>query len=196
MLRKITGVCGITSQLVTFTALLVTISRSPWFSWTENHISVLGVEGSAATLFNWGLILTGVLSLIFAIGLWRSLLLSRLGRLGIASLILGSIAIAGVGIFPRTIDIPHDLASVAFFIFIITALLLVGAAAIAASQIKWGLLSLMAGILILAFWLAPWSWSGGAIPQLLFCLPWSLWTVVFGARLSVSASPVDVKQEA
>jgi len=192
LLRRIAGACGIASQLVVLTALLVTISGSPWFSWTENHISVLGVEGSATALFNWGLILTGILSLIFAIGLRQSLLSSRLGRLGIASLILGSMAISAVGIFPRTIDLSHDLASVAFFMFIIMAFLLVGVAAIAASQMRWGLLSLMAGVLILAFWLIPWSWSGGAIPQLLFCLPWSLWTIIFGIGLLVRASPIDV----
>ncbi len=192
MLRRIAGVCGITSQLVGLTALLVAISSSPWFSWTENHISVLGVEGSATTLFNWGLILTGLLSLIFAIGLGRSLLSSRLGQSGMVSLILGSMAISTMGIFPRSIDLPHDVASIAFFVFIILALLLIGVAAIIASQMRWGLLSLIAGVLIIAFWLIPWPWSGGAIPQLLFCLPWSLWTIVFGVGLLVRDSPVDV----
>ncbi len=192
MLRRIAGVCGITSQLVGLIALLVVISSSPWFSWTENDISVLGVEGSATTLFNGGLILTGLLSLIFAIGLGRSLLSSRLGQLGVVSLILGSIAISAVGIFPRSIDLPHDVASVAFFMFIILALLFIGVAAITASQMRWGLLSLVAGVLIIAFWLAPWPWSGGAIPQLLFCLPWSLWTIIFGVGLLVRANPVDV----
>ena len=192
VLRRIAGVCGTTSQLVAITTLLVAISGSPWFSWTESHISVLGVEGSAATLFNLGLVLTGVLSLIFAIGLRQSLLSSRLGQLGMVSLILGSIAISAMGIFPRTIDLPHDSASIAFFVFIILAFLLIGVAAITASQLKWGLLSLTAGVLIIAFWLVPWPWSGGAIPQLLFCLPWSLWTIVFGVGLLVRTRPVDV----
>ena len=71
MARRITGVCGIISQLVGITALLVAVSSSPWFSWTENHISVFGVEGSAKMLFNGGLILAGIFSLIFAIGLGR-----------------------------------------------------------------------------------------------------------------------------
>jgi len=192
VLRRIAGVCGITSQLVGLIALLVVISSSPWFSWTENDISILGVEGSATALFNGGLILTGLLSLIFAIGLGWSLLSSRLGQLGVVSLILGSIAISAVGIFPRSIDLPHDVASVAFFMFIILALLFIGVAAIIASQMRWGLLSLVAGVLIIAFWLAPWPWSGGAIPQLLFCLPWSLWTIIFGVGLLVRANPVGV----
>ena len=143
-------------------------------------------------LFNWGLILTGVLSLIFAIGLGHNLLFSRLGQLGMVSLILGSMAISAMGIFPRTIDLPHDLASIAFFVFVALALLLIGAAAVTASQMLWGLLSLTAGVLILVFQLVPWPWSGGAIPQLLSCLPWSLWTIVFGVKLLMGSSPVDI----
>ena len=67
MLSCIAGACGIASQLVGLAILLASISICPWFSWTEKYISVLGVEGSATTLFNSGLILTGVLSLVFAI---------------------------------------------------------------------------------------------------------------------------------
>ena len=195
MLSKIAGVCGITSQLIVLTMLLVVTYNSPWFSWTENNISILGVDGSSTMIFNWGLILTGLFSIIFAIGLGKNLLLSRLGQFGIISLIIGSTAISAMGIFPLSIDLPHDVASVVFFLFIILALLLIGAAALTASQAKWGLLSLIAGVLIIVFWQIPWTWSGGAIPQLLFCLPWSLWTIIFGVMLLIRSSPVDVKQE-
>ena len=194
MLRRIAGVCGITSQLVALAAVLLAISGSPRFSWTENDISVLGVEGSATTLFNAGLILAGALSLIFAIGLGKSLLSSRLGQLGMDSLILGSMAMSAIGIFPRTISLPHDWASIAFFVFITAAVLLVGVAAVIALQMRWGLISLTAGFLIVALMLVPWPWPGGAISQLLFCLPWSLWTIGFGAVLLVRTSPVDVRE--
>ena len=88
-LSKIAGVCGITSPLVGLTTLVVATCSSSRFSWTENDISVLGVEGSATMLFNWGLILTGVLSLIFVIGLGKSLRSNRLGQLGMGSLMMG-----------------------------------------------------------------------------------------------------------
>jgi hypothetical membrane protein len=192
LLTRIAGVCGITSQLVGLVVVLIAIYSSSWFSWTENDVSVLGVEGSATTLFNSGLILIGVLSLIFAIGLWRSFLSSRLGRLGASSLILGSLAISATGVFPRTIDLPHDLSSIAFFVFIALALLLIGSAAITAAQIRWGVPSLTAGALIIIFQLVPWPWSGGAISQSLSCLPWSLWTIAFGVRLLVRPGPLNV----
>ena len=185
MLRSIAGVCGITSQVIGLTTLLAAISSSPWFSWTENYLSVLGVKGSTTMLFNSGLILTGVFGLIFAISLGKSLLSARLGQLGMVSLILGSIAISAMGIFPRTTGLPHDCASLAFFIFVTLALFFIGVRAIIVSEMMWGALSLTAVFVIIVFQLVPWPWSGGAIPQLLSCLPWSLWTIVFGVRLLV-----------
>ena len=196
MLRKIAGVCGITSKLIALIMLLVVTNNSPWFSWTEHNISVLGVEGSLTAVFNWGLILTGLFSVIFAISLRKNLLSSRLGQFGTISLVIGSIALSATGIFARSIDLPHGVASVVFFLFIILALFLIGTAAITASQMKWGFLSLIAGVIIIALWGIPWTWNGGAIPQLLFCLPWSLWTIVFGVALLMGSSPVDVKREA
>ncbi len=192
MLRSIAGASGITSQLVGLTVLLAAISAYPWFSWTENYLSVLGVEGPATTLFNSGLILTGLLSLVFAIGLGKSLLSGRpLGQLGMVSLVLGSIAISATGIFPRNTGLPHDCASLAFFIFITLSLSLIGVTAITTSQMICGLLSLTAGVLMVAFQLVPWPWEGGAIQQLLSCLPWSLWTIVLGIRLLVRPELVN-----
>ena len=184
-MRKLTAVCGIISQLVGLTALLAAISSSPWFSWTENHISVFGVEGSAKTLFNGGLILTGIFSLIFAIGLGRCLLSGRLGQLAMVSLILGSIAVFDMGVFPRTWDFMHGASTVAFFVGITLALLLIGMVAIAASQVTWGLLSITAAVLVAAPQLVLGPLSGGAIVQLLSYLPWSLWMMAFGIMLWV-----------
>jgi len=192
VLTRISGVCGIVSPLVGLTVILVVISNSPWFRWTENDISVLGVEGSTTLLFNWGLTLTGLLSLIFAIGLRKNLLSSRLGQLGVVSLLLGSVALSATGIFPRTINLPHDAASIAFFVFIALGLLLVGVAATTASKMMWGVLSITAGVLVVALLKAPWPWSGGAIEQSLACLPWSLWTIAFAVRLLKGTGPVDV----
>ena len=195
MLRKIAGVCGIASQFVALAILLFAVLKSPWFSWTENDISVLGVNGSATTLVNSGFILTGVLSLIFAIGLRRNLLTSRLGQSGMASLVLGSIMISAIGIFPRTIGLPHDVASIAAYIFITLALFLVGVSALTASHIVWGLLSLTGFVIMVVFQLVPWPWSGGSIPQLLISLPWSILTVILGVGLLLGFQPVDVYQE-
>ena len=191
MLKTVPGICGIISQVTGFTSVLATASRSPWFSWTQNDLSILGVKGTATTLFNSGLILAGLFSFIFAIGLRKHPLSGRLtGQLGTISLVLGSLALCATGIFPRSIRIPHNFASIAFFIFISLAIFLFGIGVLSTKQNILGILSLTAAILIVTLQLAPWPWSGGAIPQLLSCVPWSLWTIVFGLRLLLRPNPI------
>lgn len=192
VVRRITGVCGIISQLVGLTVLFAAvISNSPWFNWTEEHISALGVEGSARALFNGGLILVGIFSLIFAIGLGRCLLSGRLGQLAVVSLILGSIAVFDMGLFPRTWDFMHGVSTVAFFTGITLALLFIGMAAIAASQTMWGLISIAAAILVAVPQLLLGPLSGGAVLQLSAYLPWSLWTITLGVMLIMNPSSLE-----
>lgn len=191
-MRRISGVCGIVSPLIGLAAVVTTIRNSPWFSWTESELSILGVEGSMATLFNLGLIITGFLSLVFAIGFGRSLVPGRVGHFGVTSLLLGSLSIAAVGFLPRTFDLPHDSASIAFFVLISIALLLIGFSIITRAPKLYGVLSLTAGVITFIFLLAPWPWPGGAIEQLLSCMPWSLWTLAFGVRLLVNVRPIIV----
>jgi len=188
VVRRITGVCGIISQLVGITALVVVIFNAPWFSWTKDHMSALGVEGSAKMIYNGGLILVGIFSLIFVIGLGRCLLSGWLGQSAMVFFILGSAAVFTMGAFPRTFDFAHGASTVAFYVCIIVALILAGAAAITASQIIWGLLSITAAVFVAALLLIPGPLAGGAISQLLAYLPWSLWTIALGVMLLVNPS--------
>jgi hypothetical membrane protein len=191
MLIRVAGFCGITSQVISLITLLVVVSQSPWFSWTNNDLSVLGVIGSARPIFNAGLILAGALSFILAIGLGKSSLSEgRRGRVSMVSLAIGSVALSAMGIFPRNIDIPHDSASLAFFVFMPIAIFLFGIRAVTTGQKIWGGLSLSAATLMIGLQLIPWPWPRGAIPQLLSALPWSLWTSALSISLLVmSTSP-------
>lgn len=197
MLIRVAGFCGLTSQVIGLITLLVVVSQSPWFSWTDNDLSVLGVVGSARPIFNAGLILAGALSFILAIGLGKSFLSEgRLGQAGVVSLTLGSVALSAMGIFPRNIDIPHDSASLAFFIFMPIAIFLFGIRAVTTGQKIWGNLSLSAATLMICLQLIPWPWPRGAIPQLLSALPWSLWTSALSISLLVmSISPKTTRNE-
>lgn len=182
MIGKVAGISGIASQLTALLALIIPISRSPWFSWTRNYLSVFGVEGPAIGLFNIGLIVSGVFSLIFAIGLGKSSFFTALpGKLGIWCLLLGSTSFAAIGLFPRTTGIPHNLASLGFFLFISLAIFFIGVQAMRKLLTTLGILSFLMVTLIVAFELAP--WPGGAIAQLLTVLPWSVWTVIFSIML-------------
>jgi len=182
---KVAGASGIASQLAIGATLLAAVVRSPWFSWTGCDISVLGVEGPATALIRWGLIAGGLLNVPFALGLSTTLPRDRLFRFGTGFLVLGSLALVGIGAFPRSIDLPHDLSSVLFFVFVTMALIVLGVGAIAVSRLGWGLSCTAAGVLMAVLQLVSWPWEGGAIPQVLATVPWSVWTIVNGGVLVV-----------
>ncbi|MDW5562730.1 MAG: DUF998 domain-containing protein [Methanomassiliicoccus sp.] len=71
---------------------------------------------SGAMLFNGGVIIAGVMSLLFAVGLYRLLSTSKLGKLGAGTLGLASVFLIGIGLFPIDTGSPHTTASLGFFV--------------------------------------------------------------------------------
>lgn len=131
------GLCGILAPVVAFACLLLSVSLCPWFSWTENWLSDLGgypgetpiwaAHGAASILLNLGLVTSGLLGAVLALGLRKSgLLASRSGRLGTMLLLLDMFAMSGIGIFPETTGGPHGLFSVVFFLLLPLSLLFTG----------------------------------------------------------------------
>jgi len=181
---RIGGVCGIISQAVGAIALVTALALFPHFSWTDNFLSFLGAEDSSALAFNYGLVAGALLGLVFAAGLWNGPFCRRVVvKAGIASLVMGLLGFGGIGMFPRTHPVPHNLASLAFYSFIPLALLLIGIGGLLVRPRVWGVVSILAAALVAGFQHIPWPWTGGAIPQLLTALPWSAWTVAFAIRL-------------
>ena len=61
---RISGVCGVLTPVVTFVFISLSIASAPEFSWMENALSDLGVmPGATSALFNYGLIVSGILVL-------------------------------------------------------------------------------------------------------------------------------------
>jgi hypothetical membrane protein len=58
------GICAI---LVLYGSIFLSISRAPWFSWTENALSDLGnLRYETAPIFNLGLLTTGLLLVLYS----------------------------------------------------------------------------------------------------------------------------------
>jgi hypothetical membrane protein len=189
MLQNMAGISGLLSQVVAIGTLAVVLARSPWFRWLEQNLSILGVEGSARMLFNVGIGVAGILGIVFAIGLGRSSVAAgTVGWVGILSLALGSAALAIIGLVPRTLSLPHNIATVAFFVLIALALCLIGIQFVMGGRLVGGILSIAAVVVIVGFQVVPWPTEGGAIPQLLSCVPWSAWTLIFSIRLLACGS--------
>lgn len=178
------GFCGTLSPVLGVTLVAIATHVCPSFSWTENYLSLLGVEQSSRALFNGSLIAGGALNIVFAIGFARSLPRRWLVRpLATVGLVSGACALAAIGIFPRTTGLPHDVASIAFFLLVPLSLIVIGTGQFISSVKGWGAFSFACAVLMIVLQLVPWPWSGGAIAQLLAGGPWFLWLIVFGTRL-------------
>ncbi|MBC8497954.1 hypothetical protein H8D40_03130, partial [Candidatus Bathyarchaeota archaeon] len=64
------GYFGIIAPIFGFAMVFWAISTAPWFSWTGNALSDLGVEGLTAIIFNDGLGMTACLLALFSVGVY------------------------------------------------------------------------------------------------------------------------------
>jgi hypothetical membrane protein len=189
---RIAGVCGVLTPIIVLTLILLAIYYSPWFSWTENALSDLGVQGTATILFNSSLVVGGVLTIIFAIGLREILLNKTLGRIGTLIFILDAAMLCAIGIFPETAGDIHLYVSVAFFVLLPISLFLIGAAMMKElSERKYGLFTIIAGVAAATVWMLP--WRAVAIPEIIAALAASLWSIVLGIRLPKQASLLQLE---
>jgi len=186
------GVCGVLTPIIVLTSILLAIYYSPWFSWTKNALSDLGVQGTAAILFNSSLVVGGILTIIFAIGLREILLNKPLGRIGTLILILDAAVLCAIGIFPETAGDIHLYVSVAFFTLLPISLFLIGATMMQEpSERKLGLFTIIAGVAAATVWMLP--WRAAAIPEIIAVLAASVWSIVLGIRLAMPTSLLQLE---
>jgi len=65
---------GLVAPLIAIIFIVVSIVLSPWFSWWSNALSDLGhsVDSEVAPLFNFGLLLSGFLTILYSITSFRN----------------------------------------------------------------------------------------------------------------------------
>ena len=192
-LLKVAGLCGVVCPVIAVTGIWVAISYAPWFSWTGNSLSDLGgvagetpvwaARGTASVVFNASLIIDGILTLLFALGLRNSPRLgTRVGRWGVLLFILGACALGGIGLFPKTMGGIHALFSLSFFFLLPLSMLLVGAATLKSNKVL-GWFAIALGIIGLSPMFIPWPWEGRAISNVISISTMIAFAVVFGIRL-------------
>jgi len=185
---KISGVSGILTPLIAFTLISLATAHSPQFSWTENALSDLGVQqGVTAVLFNSGLIVSGLLTLIFTFDLFMFLRGKISGEIGAFILALDALALTAIGVFPENVKPLHLYASVAFFVLFPTSLFFIGTALLQMSQTNLGLFTFSAAVVAALVWVIPYG-GGVAVPETLAALSASTWSIVLGFRLLKEAS--------
>lgn len=111
---KIAGLCGVTGPIISLLFVAVAIAYTSEFNWFTWALSDLGVH-QAALIFNFGLIVGGILETMFAIGLMQILRKQFLGSVGAFTLVLSTISLCAVGVFPESAGRIHLYVSISFF---------------------------------------------------------------------------------
>jgi hypothetical membrane protein len=182
------GLFGIISPILTFILISLAILYAPWFSWTGNALSDLGVHDESAVLFNSGLIVGGILNIVFAVGVMRFYRNHTVGRDGAFFLLLAGIFLASIGIFPETAPSNiHYMVSVAFFAAFPMSLLIQSAALLPTSTHRnlgaFTLVMAITAVIPWTIWMPLKPYRGVAIPELVSALAAATWSIVMGSTL-------------
>ena len=178
---RVAGICGVLLPFVVFATLGFSIALSPWFTWTQHAISDLGIQQNTAMIFNNGIILGGILTLIFSLGLIK--ILSK--KIGAYLLFLSAVALIGIGLFPETIFTLHFLTSASFFILLAIALLLIGLTSKQNTfERRMGSLALIFAFVAIGSSVFVFNLEGIAIIEALSCFPAFIWCSIVGIRMT------------
>ncbi|MGC8581848.1 MAG: DUF998 domain-containing protein [Thermoplasmata archaeon] len=102
---------GVIGPVITLLFIIVDVYLSPWFSWRGNSLSDLGVM-PYGYLFNGGLILGGLLSMLFVLAIVKKVKFKP-----IYLVMIGAIALALVGIFNEHYAYLHLAFALIYFLF-------------------------------------------------------------------------------
>ncbi|MFB0558801.1 MAG: DUF998 domain-containing protein [Candidatus Bathyarchaeia archaeon] len=181
-LVRFCGYFGVGAPVLGLTMVLLAISTAPWFSWTANALSDLGVYGFTALIFNSSIQMTAIIMSFFSLGIYELTKGNRIGTLGFVLNLAGAGFLLGIAAFPETAGPIHYQFSVAFFVTLPISLLVLS---LNMKRIGMGRLSLFtaaAGATALLVWTP--RWEAVAIPEFLSALAVGLWSIVLGARMT------------
>ena len=104
------------------------------YSWKTNALSDLGVS-KVANLFNYTLIIGGILHAIYGIGILRSFK-SNLYSVGVLIFIFAAISLSFIGIYTEEAGVLHLYPSIGFFILAPIAMIIIGGSFLKAEMKK------------------------------------------------------------
>ncbi len=134
------------------------------FSWTVNDLSDLGaasVENSE--IFNWGMMLTGVLGMFFGFGL-INYFKNMISRIGSGVLIVGMVFLILVGVYPIETSL-HSTVAVLFFGVTALGIFLIGIGESLERNASGFITVFVVLVLIPVVWWSSINYLGLAIPE-------------------------------
>ena len=168
MNKEICALLGAVGPLIAYVSIGVSIALSPWFSWERNALSDLGhaVTSQVAPIFNFGLLLTGFIIMIYAVSVLR-----RYARWTSYSMVISAFMLQLVAVFDEVYGLLHFVVSVLFFVSL-------GSTTIMYAVERRSSLAVTGFIIGLLTWVFYWAkiYSGGiAVPETISTvavIPW------------------------
>ena len=173
--------------------LWLAIDRAPWFSWTDNYLSDLGVAEGSELIFNGGLIAGGILFLLLISGIKEYLPERNDTSLALYTLAAGALALICVGIFDEDAGSIHFIVSVLFFALSAIGLIMLGRSERKHGSKRRGSVCMALGAIMAAAWALPWPGTGGALPEIVGAACLMVMSVLYGATLVLSVCPFSAK---
>lgn len=176
---------GIIGPIVAISLISVDASISPWFTWTGNALSDLGVH-EYSYLFNYALIFEAVLNLVFVLALRP---LFKLGNGTSSGLIISGLSLGMVGIFVETYQLEHLTFALVYFIVFPVSIIMFSRTirkkhmvqAVAGYFVALiSLIAIVFGVLV-DFSAIPGVTLGLAIPEMIEAVLLGSWSVYMGA---------------
>ncbi len=181
---KIAGAAGIVTPILVFIMILGAIASWPSFNWVNNALSDLGVQwGITASLFNAGLVIGGLLFIIFVAGLFENKGKKIAGKIGSGFFFLACIALVLIGVFNETFIPTHYIVSVMLFVSLPISLFAFVVEFWQLNNRKLGVFTLALSLVAASPWLIQFALSyvpNVAIPETISGLAGSAWTMVLG----------------
>lgn len=189
---RFAGICGLAAPIVAFTCILAAIASYAPFNWVTNALSDLGVQaGVTAPIFNFGLVISGLLFLVFAVGLFQSAGKSVVGKVGAFVLCLACVWLVCIGVFNENFNPLHFYVSVAFFVCMPISLLILVGDFWFTGQRKLSLFTLAIGLAAATPWVLQYTVhyvSNVAIPEFVSGFAGALWTAIVSVKMLKEAS--------
>ncbi|WP_224336949.1 DUF998 domain-containing protein [Haloprofundus halobius] len=176
---------GRVAPAVTLGAILTATVVAPWFSWSRDALSELGVDPVTALLFNGGLVVGALLALPYAVPLWRAAV-SRASRVVAVLFALTAVAMGLVGVFPMDTS-PHFAVAVAFYLLLTATLAADGVVRRRATTGRRSLTLVVVHLLSWAAWAAGWFPGPGlALPELVGAVILAAWVLALSPVATAS----------
>jgi hypothetical membrane protein len=180
--QKIAGITGLIAPIFAFVCILFAVASWQQFSWTDNALSDLGIQnGVTATVFNSGLVISGLLFIAFATGLFRFAGNRLVGKVGAAVFALACVMLVAIGIFNENYSPTHYIVSVGLFMLLPISLLILVTAFWVEGKHKTGVFTLATALFAAAVWVLEFTVpyvSGVAIPETASGLAGAIWVCV------------------